>query len=137
MSEVIYTSHILVVDDEDNLYLENNTRVNAIAMWGGKREWDEKPLQTALRELSEEVWILFWQNDLKEIDTDTGEIVQGNNFVSILFLLRTNSKKVIAEILANPKAFKSTLQELKENPGPFVIEKSKFIARIEKALSHK
>lgn len=36
-----------------------------------------------------------------------------------------------------PHAFKTTLEELKKNPGPFVIEKSKFIARIEKALSLK
>lgn len=136
MSEVIYTSHALIVDEANNLYLENNPRVEAISMWGGKREWDETPLQTIARELSEEVGIGFRKEDLMEVGTDSGEVVQWNEFISTLFLVRAN-KKVVATILNNPNAFKTTLEALRENPGPFVIEKSNFIARIEEALSHK
>lgn len=137
MSEIIETSHILIVDNENNLYLENNTRVNAIAMWWGKKEGNEIPIQTAVRELTEETGVLISYKYLQEVDTDNGEVVQWKMFRSVLYLLRITNKKTIATILANPKAFKTTVEELKSNPGPFVIEKGKFIARIEKALSLK
>lgn len=66
-------SHICVIDENKNIYLENNSRLKWLTfIWWKVEEWESFE-EWALRELSQETWGYIELNEwvLKEIEINT------------------------------------------------------------------
>lgn len=130
--EIIYASQVILRDKAWTLYFERNTHLQAISFWwGAKEEEDTDEVETALRELREELGIIFKRGDLKIIDIDEPREFPKGIFVSTLFLIDIDD--VIAqEVRKNAKTVSLTLEKIKDSHESFVLWKENFLKRIAK-----
>lgn len=132
--EVKYASQVVLRDPLWILYLERNTHLWVISFWwGGKEEGDRDEFETALRELREELGIVFKREDLKVIDRDEPREFPKGIFVSTLFLIDIN-KTIVQEVMKNSKTVKFTIDQIKDSKESFVLWKENFLKRITKLM---
>jgi 8-oxo-dGTP pyrophosphatase MutT (NUDIX family) len=132
--EIKYSSQVILRDTKGILYLERNTHLWVISFWWGGREADDSDeFETALRELREELGIVFRREDLKLIDKDKPQEFPKGIFVSTLFLIDID-ETIVQEIMKNSKTVNFTIDQIKDSHESFVLWKENFFKRVSKIM---
>ena len=132
-NETINTSQVVIIDQEKNIYVENN-RYWCLAFFWWKAESWEKAINTAIRELKQEIGIVVFAEDLIELENDLKKLKHGT-FNSTLYLLNI-SNKVWEQIKRIKDTVKITMQDLEKSEQEFMTGKKDFLRRIKLALEN-
>ena len=132
--EIKYASQVILRDTKGILYFERNTHLWVISFWWGWREADDSDeFETALRELREELGIIFKREDLKIVDKDKPREFAKGIFVSTLFLIDID-ETFAQEIMKNLKTVDFTIDQIKDSWESFILWKEIFFKRVSKIM---
>lgn len=130
--EIKRSSQIIIMDDNNNVYLEKNKKFKCISFfWWHIEKW-ELPFETAIREIKEELWVNISQLNLEFIERETEELNHWK-FTSYLYLLNINDK-IISEILFNSNLVIASLEYLDVINFDTMIDENNFKRKIFDAI---
>ena len=131
-----YSAQAIVIDEDSNIYLENNTVIWSLSFIGWKLEKWENAIEALKREIGEELWLYLPDMRFLDWELQPKRVFAGISWVSTYFILQLSDSEVQkiekqANIDINTYDF-STLERLEDDMFP--IERIAFLQQIQRAL---
>nr|MDD3719743.1 hypothetical protein [Candidatus Gracilibacteria bacterium] len=138
--EIKYSSKGVIVDKDGNIYLEKCPALSSkLGLFGGKKEGNETPKETLIRELREknELGIIISKSDLKVVEVNGPIEFKTGRFVATVFILYI-SDEVARIIGTRENVVKGKIKDfMSYEEDSFIFSKKDFLNMVERALDYR
>lgn len=132
----IKSSQVIILDEDNNIYLENNKKYNCVSLFWWKIEVLEEPVEAIIRELKEELDLIVSIDCLDFIERET-ENLKHWKFKSYLYLLRISNESWEYILDEKYDSFKLKFEDFDKKIGKTMIEKNNLKRKLKSVLMKK